>query len=172
VIVWLIGLSGAGKTTIGRPLTERLKDEWGEQVVYLDGDDLRDIWGDKLGHTVEARRVNAHRISHLCKLFDNNQIHAVASVLSIFPDWQEWNRSQFSSYFEIYLKTEVETVSARDPKGIYRNAFNGKEKNVVGLDIEFPEPSNPDMTIVNDATLDDVTPIVDRIVAELRNPRR
>ena len=87
MVVWLIGLSGAGKTTLGRLLHQRLAARL-PNLVFLDGDDLRDVWGDNLGHSIEARRVNAHRISHLCRLLDRQGIHVIAAVLSMFPEWQ------------------------------------------------------------------------------------
>ena len=166
MIVWLIGLSGAGKSTIGRPLVCRLRKQW-NSVVYLDGDDLRDIWGEQLGYDVKSRRINAHRISHLCQMLDRNGISAVATVLSIFPEWQKWNRQNFSSYFEIFLDVPLDVLHARDPKGIYANARKGEMENVVGIDIAFPTPPNPDLVISNGHQMTDVTPVVEEILAVL-----
>ena len=87
MIIWMIGMSGAGKTTVGKLLTERLKKNH-SNLVFLDGDILRDVWGDSLAHDVEGRRKNALRISSLCQMLDAQGIHAVACVLSIFPEYQ------------------------------------------------------------------------------------
>ena len=70
----------------------------------------------------------------------------VASALSIFPDWQKWNRDNFSQYFEVFLDVPLETVIERDSKGIYKRALSGEMDNVVGIDIPFPKPPHPDMT--------------------------
>ena len=96
MVIWLIGLSAAGKTSVGRILAQRLKARHAN-LVFLDGDVLREVWGDRLGHDVAGRRANAHRISHLCRVLDAEGIHVVAAVLSLFPEWQRWNRENFDS---------------------------------------------------------------------------
>lgn len=146
MVIWLIGMPGSGKTTLGKMLYEHYKKSVPE-LVFLDGDILRDVWGDNLGHTMEARAVNAHRISHLCRLLDAQNINVIASVMSVFTEWQAWNRKNFSDYFEIYLKVFSDVLFKRDPKGIYREALTGKRKNVMGVDEQYPEPPNPDLIL-------------------------
>ena len=167
MIIWLIGISGAGKTTIGKRLYNLKRNEK-EAWVYLDGDELREVWGKTLGHSVEEREINARRISKLCKLLDDNDVNVIASVLSIFPHWQKWNRESFSSYFEIYVKADLNVVIERDTKGIYKSALNGKIKDVVGIDIEFPEPSSADLIV--DTGLETQTPdrCVEQILSSLK----
>ncbi len=169
MIIWLIGLSGAGKSTIANLLYNDLKLRH-SNLVYLDGDNLRDVWGDQLGHTVDARNKNAHRISHLCQLMDQQEIHAIAAVLSIFPDWQRWNRENFRSYFEIFLDTPMDVLKARDSKGLYASAARGKTDNVVGVDIPFPRPANADLTISGDAVMEKPSVIAERILRVLPHP--
>lgn len=149
MVIWLMGLSGAGKTTVGRCLFESVKPDCAN-LVFLDGDILRDIWGDALGHTVEARRVNAHRISHLARMLDRQGIHVVAAVMSIFPEWLSWNRENISEYFEVFLDAPMELLRARDTKGLYKAAESGAMENVVGVDIPYTPPVNPDCTISGD----------------------
>jgi adenylylsulfate kinase len=149
MIVWLIGLSGAGKTTVGRALHDRLKPSRAG-LVFLDGDILREVWGENVGHTIEGRRLNAHRISHLCRLLDQQGIDVIAAVLSMFPDWQAWNRDNFAQYFEVFLDVPMTTLRARDSKGLYAAAERGDLKNVVGVDLEFPRPANSDLVIDGD----------------------
>ncbi len=154
MIIWLIGLSGAGKTVIGRELAETLKPKH-DNLVYLDGDILREVWGDSLGHTIEAREVNAKRISNLCHMLDRQGVHVVASVLSIFPEWQAWNRNTFSQYFEVFIDVDFKILTERDSKGLYKKALSGEIENVVGVDIPFPQPQNPDLVIANSNPLED-----------------
>ncbi len=146
MVIWIIGLSGAGKSTIGRILADQLRQKH-KNLVYLDGDELRDVWGDSLGYTVKGREKNAARISHLCHMLDSQGLNVVTAVLSIFPEWQKWIRETFSSYFEIFLDVPFDTVEARDTKGLYKAARNDAMKDVVGIDIPFPAPSNPDLII-------------------------
>lgn len=166
MVIWLNGLSAAGKTTIGMRLAEKLRARC-KNVVYLDGDILREVWGDQLGHDVEGRRANAQRVSHLCRMLDRQGLHVVAAVMSMFPYWQEWNRKNFSSYFEVLLDVPMEVLYAREKKGLYRAIRLGEIDKVVGIDILFPRPAHPDLVIDNSADLPDPGVIADRILAAL-----
>ncbi len=146
MIIWLIGMSGAGKTTIGRGVWQRWRVR-DQATLFLDGDTLRDVWGDQLSHDIEGRARNAHRISHLCRMLDEQGINAVAAVLSIFPEWQAWNRQTFSSYYEVFIDLPMSVLQARDPKGIYAAQERGEMTNVVGCDIPFPRPPKPDLIL-------------------------
>lgn len=167
LVIWLIGLSGSGKTTIGRMLHEAIARE-DPATVFLDGDVLREVWGDNLGHSLEARQVNAQRISHLCRMLDRQGITVIASVLSLFPEWQQWNRDNFSRYFEIFLDAPLDALKARDVKGLYRRAEAGELKDVVGVDIPFPTPPNPD--VVADTSGNGGTPeeIAEKLLRKIR----
>lgn len=146
MILWVIGMSGSGKTTLTNALYSEFKPKC-KNLVELDGDVLRDVFRNDADHTVEGRRKNAERISHLCKFLDNQGIHGFAAVLSIFPEWQKWNRETFSSYYEVFLDVPIDTLIARDTKGLYARALRGDELNVVGVDIPFPTPAKPDLTL-------------------------
>lgn len=166
MVIWINGLSASGKTTIGMRLAEKLRTQC-ENVVYLDGDILRDVWGDSLGHDVQSRYLNATRISNLCLLLDRQRIHVVAAVMSMFPEWQAWNRKHFSRYFEVFLDVPMETLYARELKGLYRAFNDGKLTQVVGVDIPFPRPACPDMIIDNTPDLPDPSVLADRILAAM-----
>ncbi|MBF6370352.1 adenylyl-sulfate kinase [Nocardia puris] len=168
MIIWLIGMSGAGKTTVGTILAQRLRTTR-PGLVYLDGDLLREVWGDTPGHDVSGRKLNAHRLSHLCALLDAQGLDVVAAVLSIFPSWQAWNRVTFTDYVEVFLDVPMSVLRARDTKGLYAAAAAGNLTDVVGVDIEFPRPPAPDLTL--DSSGDNGTPVqlVDEILAYLAN---
>lgn len=166
MIIWLIGMSGAGKTTLAKALYGRLKPTV-PQLVRLDGDEFREIFRNDTDHTVEGRRRNAERISHFCRVLDQQDVHVIAAVLSIFPDWQEWNRENFRDYFEIFLDVPIDTLKARDEKGLYRNAAAGCIHNVVGVDIDFPRPARPDLVIDANQQMQGVDACVERILARL-----
>ena len=146
MVIWFIGMSGSGKTTLASSLYRRLKPTV-PQLVYLDGDDFREIFQNDVDHTIEGRRQNAERISHLCRFLDSQGINVIAAVLSIFPEWQAWNRKTFRKYFEIFLDVSLETLKKRDTKNLYANAEAGRIENVVGVDIPFPRPAQPDLVI-------------------------
>jgi adenylylsulfate kinase len=166
MVIWLIGMSGVGKTTIGRELHTRLQERIGP-VVFIDGDLIRDVFGNDLGHSIEDRKINASRISHLCRLLDRQGFHVLCMVLSIFPDWQAWNRAQFSSYYQIYIRVPMDILFKRDTKGLYQKATKGIIKNVVGIDIAFPEPYQTDLIIDNDFQEESIKKYTDKIIEKL-----
>lgn len=148
-VYWLTGLSGAGKTTIARILHNKLL-RVKENVVLLDGDELREIFGNDLGHTLEDRRISAMRNARLCKALSDQNIDVVCATISMFHDCRRWNRENIPGYIEIYLKAPIETLKAREKNGMYSQALDGACSNVVGIDIPAEEPENPDMVFIND----------------------
>lgn len=166
MIIWLIGMSGSGKTTIARGLYATLKPAT-PNLVYLDGDEFREMFRNDVDHTIEGRRKNAERISHTCRMLDTQGIHVIATVLSIFPEWQAWNRKNFSTYFEVFLDIPLQTLKRRDVKGLYESAHAGRNDNMVGIDIPFPTPPNPDLIIDELMQENGVDACVKRILDEL-----
>lgn len=167
MIVWIIGLAGAGKTVIGRELYGLWK-ETDKATVFLDGDHVREIMGNDLGHTLEDRRANGWRICRLCQYLDRQGINVVCSILSLFPEQQAWNRKHYSGYLEVFVDVPMEVLAARDQKGLYSGARAGTIKNVAGFDIPFTPPANVDMTVSNGGALADVPGIASAIYAAAR----
>jgi adenylylsulfate kinase len=151
MVIWLIGLSGAGKTTIGTCVYR----EWKKRepnTVLVDGDEIREIFNqDNSGsdYSIEGRRKNAERIKQLCAWLDRQGINVVCNILLLFGDISDWNRANLSGYLEVYVSTPLDVVKARDSKGLYSAAEKGETQNVVGVDIPFPTPVSPDITIDN-----------------------
>lgn len=151
MVIWLIGLSGAGKTTIGEQVV-RLWRQTAPNCVLVDGDAMRKLFGSDAtpaDFSMAARRLNAVRITEVCAWLDRQDIHVVCCILSLFPDLRAENRSRFGRYFEVFIDAPLDLVEQRDPKGLYRAARAG-QKNVAGIDIPFPRPERPDLVI--DAT--------------------
>ena len=151
MVIWLIGLSGAGKTTIGKSVYREWKNRE-PNTVLVDGDEIREIFSqDNSGsdYSIEGRRKNAERIKQLCAWLDRQGINVVCNILLLFGDVSDWNRENLSAYLEVYVSTPLEVVKARDSKGLYSAAEKGDMKNVVGVDIPFPTPASPDITIDN-----------------------
>jgi adenylylsulfate kinase-like enzyme len=168
MVIWMVGLSGAGKTTIGRPLYERWKKQ-ASNTVLVDGDEIRKIFKHDQNldaYTVEGRRVNGERISEICAWLDRQGINVVCCILSIFEDMRIRNRQNFSKYFEVYLSAPMEVLEKRDTKGLYASARRGEQKNVVGVDIPFPPPANPDMVIDTSCEDPDFQALANKILQE------
>ena len=166
MIVWLIGLSGSGKSTIGRALYDSLKPRH-PNLVFIDGDESRRFMGNDIGFSYAERQVNAYRFSHFCRFLDKQGIHMICAVLSNYPEWQKWNRENLHQYFEVFLDVSLETVIKRDPKGLYRQALAGEKKNVVGVDIAFVPPKNADLVISNNDDEGNLDQIVKKILRHL-----
>jgi adenylyl-sulfate kinase len=164
MVVWIMGLSGTGKSTLAGHLVKQLRDA-GKTVVLLDGDVIRAVFGNDVDHTIEGRRKNAERLSHLAKLLSDQGVHVVAAVLSIFPEWRKWNRENIANYAEVYMQASIETLVKRDIKNLYARALKGEITNVVGVDIPFPEPENPELVIDNNQDVTDFAPLVQKVMS-------
>jgi len=163
MVIWIIGLSASGKTTLAEQVTARLRNT-GRVVVLLDGDVIRQLFRNDVDHTVEGRHENAQRLSQLTAFLATQGVDVVAAVLSIFPDWQSWNRSHIPGYKEVYLKASMDTLLRRETKNLYSRALRGEIINVVGVDIPFPEPLNADLILENDIDRREFEDMVDEIL--------
>lgn len=149
MILWLLGLSGSGKSSIARELEAQWPSTRSAPLV-VDGDDVRRAFGSggsRSDHSVADRRLNAERINGLVRWLDSQRRDVIVAVLSIFPDLLAQNRHQFERYVEIYLSASIDLVESRDPRGLYAARRKGTVRNVVGIDIPFPIPESPDLTI-------------------------
>tara|TARA_Y200000002_G_C22668035_1_gene658799 strand:+ start:398 stop:910 length:513 start_codon:yes stop_codon:yes gene_type:complete len=153
MIVWLIGMSGSGKSTLAQKVIEDVK-KIKKNILLIDGDDFREAFGNDLSYTLSDRKINAERIANFCKFCDRQGIHVVCAVLAIFPDILENNRNTFKNYYEVFIDAPIEHLKKRDVKGIYAKAMSKKIVNVVGVDIEFPIPKNPNLHIKNNHDID------------------
>lgn len=147
MVIWILGLSGAGKSFLSLKLKNELKSDYGEFLI-LDGDVIRRVFDNDLGFTMKDRNINASRISKLASFLSHNNVNVIVSVLSLFPDWLAWNRKNIKEYYEIFVDVPVSKLKERNNKNIYLK--NGIEnKNVVGVDIKFIQPKNFDLILYN-----------------------
>lgn len=124
-------------------------------TVFLDGDIIREIMGNDLGHTVADRKRNAERICRLCMHLDRQGINVVCAILSIFEESHEWNRANYGSYFEVYIEARMDSLLKRQRNAIYDRALKGETRDVVGVDIPFTPPKHPHLVIGNDGGRED-----------------
>lgn len=148
-VYWITGLSGAGKTTIGKLLYAKIK-EGHPNTVFLDGDTLRKVFGEDLGYSKEERRKCAMRYSRLCAMLQEQGMNVICCTISMFDSVREWNRKNIHNYKEIYVKASMEILQKRDQKGLYSGITEEKQKEVVGIHMEIEEPKCPDLILKND----------------------
>lgn len=149
MVIWVTGISGAGKTTICEALWKLLKPQLPE-LSLIDGDVVRDVFTEKLGYTEPDRVRQIQRIQALAKMLNDQKFVVLVAALYANPELLAWNRDNYSDYFEIYIKAPLWLVQERDPKGLYAKVEKGEMDEVVGIHIPWHEPENPDLVI--DAT--------------------
>jgi glutamine kinase len=169
-VFWITGLSGAGKTTLGKELSTRLRANGRRSVIFLDGDTLRAAIAEDLGHSTQNRRQSAKRNARLCQLLAEQGADVICATISLFHEVQRWNRENIPGYREIYLRVPLEELKNRDIKGIYARYRKGDGRNVVGIDVPAEAPEAPDLILDNYGELD-VATAVDRILAVCDRPR-
>lgn len=147
-VIWITGFSGAGKTTIGRLVYERLQGIK-SNVVFLDGDMLRDIFGNESGYTLEERRELAMSYSRLCRMLSEQGVDVICATISLFKEVHNYNRKNIKNYYEIFIECQMQELIRRDQKGIYSKALNDKIENVVGLNLSYDRPKECDLVINN-----------------------
>ena len=152
-VYWITGLSGAGKTTVGKRLFDLIKEKQ-NNIVRLDGDILRDVFQNQ-DYTYEGRKALGFKYSRLCKMLADQGIDVIICTIAMYDDVRKWNRDNIEEYVEIYLEVDMEELIRRDQKGIYSRALKEEEKNVSGMNMKTELPKNPDIIVKN---YGDITP--------------
>lgn len=164
-VYWVTGLSGAGKTTIGKELHLKLS-EMKSNIIFFDGDTLREVFGNDLGYTAEDRFRCAMRYARLCHLLAEQRMDVVICTISMFDEVRKWNRENNINYTEIYIKVSTGELIRRNQKNLYSGLERGDTKNVAGMDLQMQLPKCPDIVVENDL-MEDTAAIVGRILKEL-----
>ncbi len=147
-ILWLTGLSGAGKSTIADRLEQKLQ-SLGRFTYLLDGDNVRHGLNKDLGFTEEDRVENIRRIAEVARLMVDAGLIVIVSFISPFRSERQMARSMVEDgeFFEIFVDTPLEVCEERDPKGLYAKARQGILANFTGIDSPYEPPERPDLRI-------------------------
>lgn len=162
-VVWMTGLSGAGKSTIADALDVALHERH-IRTYLLDGDNLRHGLNRDLGFTEIDRVENIRRASEVAALIADTGAICICALISPFSADRELARSTMEPgrFFEIHVDAPLEIAEQRDPKGLYKRARSGDIANFTGIDSPYEPPTNPDLRI--DTTTTDVENAVALIV--------
>ena len=167
MVVWIIGLSGAGKSTLAEEVVA-LANKVNCNTILLDGDFVREMFGNDLGYSMADRERNALRICQLGKFLSEQGLNVVTAILSLFPESRQWNRNHLKNYYEVFIDSPMEDLINRDSKGIYSKFIAGEITDVAGMDIHFEKPLSPDLIINNidskEALLSFAQPILEKIL--------
>lgn len=168
-ILWLTGLSGAGKTTLARALGAIIRPQ--TPVELLDGDEIRAHLSADLGFSKQDRDAHVRRIGFVARLLARNGVIAIAAAVSPYADARNDVRRAAEGdevpFVEIHVMAELSTLISRDPKGLYRKALLGEITNFTGISDPYEVPNAPEVTICTDRMAIDTS--TDAIVTYLRN---
>ena len=168
--IWFTGLSGSGKSTIAHGLVERLA-EYGRNVAFLDGDEIRTHLSKGLGFSKEDRDTNIHRVGYVAGLLAAQGGTTICSVVSPYRAPRDHARKLSRGHFvEIFCDTPIDICETRDVKGLYAKAraavADGKGLGFTGVDDPYEPPLNPEVTL--DTSRLGVPECVDVIVGKLK----
>lgn len=146
-VLWLTGLSGAGKTTLAQALKQRLVDE-GCLAVVLDGDVLRTGLNAGLGFADADRRENIRRTAEVAALFKAAGFVVICALISPTAAQRELARAIVGErFFEVHVSSDLNVCERRDPKGLYAKARSGALAEFTGVASPYEVPTRPDLAI-------------------------
>lgn len=147
-VIWLTGLSGAGKSTIARELERRLF-HMNIHSVILDGDNLRKGVCKDLGFSPEDRQENIRRTGEVSRLIADSGIVAIAALISPLEKDRHMVRQLMDGthFIEVFVDCSIEECEKRDVKGLYKKARSGEIKGFTGIDSKYEKPPHAEITI-------------------------
>jgi adenylyl-sulfate kinase len=148
-VLWMTGLSGAGKTTIALILEEEMRQR-GLRVERLDGDVVREGLTRDLGFSKEDREKNIERVAFVAKLLSRNGVACICSFISPYQSVRDHVRQNTTNFLEVFIDAPLDVVMERDVKGMYKKAIAGEIKNFTGISDPFEAPTRPDIHVRTD----------------------
>jgi len=151
IVVWLTGLSGAGKTTIAEQINIAILKK-GYFTKHFDGDEIRLGINKDLGFSDADRMENIRRTAEISKLFLDSGLVIICSFISPTQKMRDLAREIIGSerFIEVYVNSSLEVCETRDPKGLYKMARAGLIKDFTGIDSIYEAPENPDIELKTD----------------------
>src|SRR3954470_6303864 len=152
-VVWLTGLSAAGKSTIATELERELFSQ-GKHAFVLDGDNMRHGLCSDLAFSPADRKENIRRIGEVAKLFAEAGFVCITAFISPYRSDRELARkiAPEGKFVEVYLNVPIEVCEQRDPKGLYAKARSGQIKEFTGISAPYEPPLKPELELRTDKT--------------------
>ena len=165
-VLWLTGLSGAGKSSIANRVETRLH-AMGHHTYLLDGDNVRHGLNRDLGFTSADRVENIRRVGEVARLMVDAGLIVLTAFISPFRSERDMVRRLFpeGEFIEVHVDTPLAVAEARDVKGLYKKARSGELKNFTGIDSPYEPPESPELVIHTEGS--DIDSAADRIIGHL-----
>jgi adenylylsulfate kinase-like enzyme len=145
MIIWFTGISGVGKSTLGRVFFKEFKFKH-KNTIFIDGDKFRELFGNDLKYSLVDRNKNAKRLINFVRFLDMQKINIILAANLTSKKNREWCKKNLKNYYEISINANLKFIVKRDKKNIY-NLKN--KKNVVGFGIPFYKTNTPFLNIDN-----------------------
>lgn len=147
-VLWLTGLSGAGKSTIAQAVCRHLRAQ-GRRAVVLDGDELRRGLTRDLGFSAADRAENVRRTAEVARLMADAGLIVIVALISPFRADRDLARALFEPgrFFEVFIDTALSVAEARDPKGLYKRARSGQLPGFTGIGSPYEPPLAAEISI-------------------------
>ena len=172
-VVWLTGLSGAGKSTIAQALERELFNQ-NINVYVLDGDNIRHGLNSNLGFSPEDRVENIRRVAEVANLMADSGLVVITAFISPYRSDRRRAREIVleggRDFLEVFVDAPLEVCERRDPKQLYKKARAGQIKDFTGIDAPYEAPEDPEIvTHTADATLNEsVTTILEVLLPRIK----
>ncbi len=164
-VVWMTGLSGAGKTTLAIDVASDLRSR-GHCVEILDGDEVREGLSAGLGFSKEDRDAHIRRVGYLARVLARNGVAVIVAAISPYEETRRWCRDLVEEervvivvpslvhttvcatpFLEVFVLCSLEECEKRDVKGLYAKARAGEIKNFTGIDDPYEAPKAPELVV-------------------------
>lgn len=167
--IWITGLSGSGKSTIGHRVEAALVHA-GHAAYTLDGDNLRHGLNSDLTFSPEDRTENVRRVGEVARLMADAGLVAIAPLISPYESDRESVRSAHKAsgtpFYLVFVSTPVDVCELRDTKGLYAKARAGDIKDFTGVSAPYEVPTAPDLIVdTTDTDLDETVAAIIRLVS-------
>lgn len=165
-VLWFTGLSGSGKSTLAGAVEHQLA-SMGVKTYLLDGDNIRHGLCGDLGFSESDRQENIRRIGEVAKLMVDAGLVVATAFISPYQADRQKVRDLFEQdqFLELHVATPIEICEQRDPKGLYKQAREGKITQFTGIDSPYEAPEDPELQIDGlKPVINSVSQIVDLLV--------
>ena len=149
-VLWLTGLSGAGKSTVAAKLAPALA-ERGHRVELLDGDEVRTNLGQGLGFSRADRDANIARIGYVAGKLAKHGVAVLVAAISPYRQARDQVRASVEVFVEVHVAAPLPICAERDPKGLYAKALAGEITNFTGVSDPYEPPLQPEIVLHTEA---------------------